>query len=89
MGIGSSIQYKSLGGKGWEWPLIFSFITVLFSVLLLVNPIFASISIVFMTAFSLLTLGIYRIVLALTLRKVHKSISHNEVALASQLFCFN
>lgn len=73
MGIGSSIQYKSLGGRNWGWLLVLGILTVLFSILLLANPIFAGISIVFMTSFSLIALGMYRMVFALNLRRIHKS----------------
>ena len=77
MGIGSSFQYKSLGGKGWGWLLALGIFTVLFSIVLLINPIYAGISIVFMTAFSLITLGVFRMVFALNLRKLHNS-EHEE-----------
>ena len=73
MGIGSALHYKSLGGINWGWPLAFGIATVMFSILLLVNPIFAGISIVFMTSFSLMTLGVFRIVFAFNLRKIYRS----------------
>ena len=77
MGIGSSFLYKSLGGKGWRWFLALGIFTVLFSIVLLVNPIYAGISIVFLTTISLITLGLFRMVFALNLRKLHKN-EHKE-----------
>ena len=77
MGIGSSLQYKSLGGTNWGWLLVLGMLTVLFSILLLANPVFAGISIVFMTSLSLIALGIYRVVFAFNLRRIHRSIKHN------------
>ena len=77
MGIGSSLLYKSLGGPSWGWFLGLGILTVLYSILLIANPIFAGISIVFMTSFSLITLGIYKMVFAFKVRMVHKSVKHN------------
>lgn len=73
IGIGNALHYKSFGGKNWGWPLAFGIATVVFSLLLLANPIFAGISIVFMTSFSLISWGVFRIIFAFNLRKIHKT----------------
>jgi len=70
MAIGLSFQFKSAGMPSWGWLLFLGFLTLLFSFLLLANPVFAGLSIVYMTAFALITAGIFRIFLAFDLKKI-------------------
>lgn len=70
--IGLSFQLKSAGIPQWGWLLFWSIITLLFSFLLLANPLFAGLSIVYMTAFALITAGIFRIFLGINLKKIGK-----------------
>jgi uncharacterized membrane protein HdeD (DUF308 family) len=71
MGIGGALHFKSLGGINWGWPLLFGIGTTLFSIILLANPVFAGISIIFMTSFSLITLGVFRVIFGFNFRKIH------------------
>lgn len=68
--IGNSLQFKSLGGSGWIWLLVFGLFTALFSILLLVNSRFADI--IFMTAIILITFGFLRVMFAFSLKKISK-----------------
>jgi len=74
LSIGLSFQLKSFGTLGWGWLLFWSIITLLFSFLLLFNPIFAGLSIVYMTAFALITAGVFRIFLGINLKKIGKNL---------------
>ncbi|EPR66341.1 HdeD family acid-resistance protein [Cyclobacterium qasimii] len=74
MSIGISFQLKSNNFPQWGWLLFWSIITLLFSFLLLANPVFAGLSIVYMTAFAFITAGIFRIFLGFNLKKINKAI---------------
>ena len=68
--IGLSFQFKSADVPNWGWLLFLGIMTLLFSFLLLANPIFAGLSIIYMTAFAFISAGISRIFLAIGLKKV-------------------
>jgi|SRR5690606_6041195 len=72
--IGLSFQFKSVGALFWGWLLFFGILTLVFSFLLLANPVFAGLSIVYMTAMAFITAGIFRIVLAFGLKKIKKNL---------------
>lgn len=74
MSIGFSFQFKSYKVPNWGWLLFSGILTVIFAVLLLANPVFASFSIVYMASFAFLFAGIFRIILAFDLKKIHKKI---------------
>ena len=73
LSMGLSFQLKSAAAPRWGWLLFWSIITLLFSFLLLANPIFAGLSIVYMTAFALITSGMFRIFLGFELKKMGKA----------------
>ena len=74
LSIGLSFQLKSARVPRWGWLLFWSIVTLLFSFLLLANPIFAGLSIVYMTAFALITAGIFRIFLGIDLKRIGKTL---------------
>ncbi|WP_339840856.1 DUF308 domain-containing protein [uncultured Maribacter sp.] len=74
LSIGLSFQLKSAGTLGWGMLLFWSIITLLFSFLLLANPLFAGLSIVYVTAFALITTGCFRIFLGINLKKIDKTL---------------
>ncbi|MGB3345175.1 MAG: HdeD family acid-resistance protein [Aequorivita sp.] len=71
-GIGLSFQLRSFGVPNWGLLLVFGILTVLFSFLLLLNPVFTGLGIVYMTAFAFIVMGIFRIILAFNLKRIHK-----------------
>ena len=75
MAIGLSFQFKSIGVSSWGWLLFLGFLTLIFSFLLLANPVFAGLSIVYMTAMAFVSAGIFRIFLAFDLRKIKEDFS--------------
>ena len=70
--IATSMDLKSYGTKGWGWTLTFGILTTIFSFFVIFNPVFGGFYLVFMTAFALMTLGVFRIILAFKLKKLHK-----------------
>ena len=75
MAIGLSFQFKSIDTSNWGWLLFLGIMTLLFAFLLLANPIFAGLSIVYMTAFAFIFAGISRIFLAFGLKKIKKALN--------------
>jgi len=69
LAIGLSFQFKAIGVSSWGWMLFFGILTLIFSFLLLANPVFAGLSIVYMTAIAFITTGVSRIFLAFDLKK--------------------
>ncbi|PKG49781.1 HdeD family acid-resistance protein [Olleya sp. 1-3] len=68
MAIGLSFQIKTFGILSWGWLLFLGCLIILFSFLLLANPIIAGLSIVYMTALAFISAGIFRIALAFNLK---------------------
>lgn len=75
MAIGFSFQFRTANVPSWGWLLFLGIMTLLFSFLLLSNPVFAGLSIVYMTAMAMITAGVFRIVLAFELKILHKRIT--------------
>lgn len=72
--VGFSFQLNSYNVPNWGWLLFFGILTVLFAILLLANPIIASLSIVYMASFAFVFAGIFRVMLAFDLKRIHKRI---------------
>jgi uncharacterized membrane protein HdeD (DUF308 family) len=75
MSIGLSFQFRAVDTPNWGWLLFLGIMTLLFAFLLLANPIFAGLSIVYMTAFAFIFAGISRIFLAFGLKKIKKALN--------------
>ena len=71
LGIGFSFQLKSFGVPNWGLLLVLGILTIVFSFLLLMNPVFTGLSIVYMTALAFVVMGIFRMILAFDLKKIH------------------
>lgn len=74
MATGFAFSLKSYGVSNWGWLLLFGILTLLFSVLLLANPIITGLSIVYMTAFAFFFMGVFRLFLAFDLKKLKKAL---------------
>lgn len=70
--MASAIELRDYANGAWGWLMLLGIITVFFSFFILSNPLFASISVVIMTSFSFITMGIYNILLAFRFRKTHR-----------------
>jgi uncharacterized membrane protein HdeD (DUF308 family) len=75
MAIGLSFQFKAIDVPNWGWLLFLGFLTLMFAFLLLANPVFAGLSIIYMTAMAFVSAGIFRIFLAFGLKKIKNDFS--------------
>lgn len=71
--ISFAIDIKRYGSKNWGGLLVLGVLGILFSFILIWNPVFAGLSIVILIALSFLLTGMFSIFLALQLRKLHKN----------------
>jgi len=74
MSIGISIQLKTMSIPNWGWMLASGIATIIFSFLVLANPFFGGLSIVYMTAMAFIMIGIFRIFLGFDLKRMNKRI---------------
>lgn len=70
--ISFALDIKRYGSKSWGGLLIFGILGAIFSFILLWNPAFAGLSVVWLVALSFLFGGLFSIFFALQLRKLHK-----------------
>ena len=70
--IGFAMDVKKYGSKNWIGLLIFGILGAIVSFFLIWNPLFAGMSVVILVALSFLFAGIFSILLAFQLRKLHK-----------------
>ena len=71
--IGFAIDVKKYGSKNWGGLLVLGIIGTIVSFILIWNPLFAGLSVVILVALSFLFAGLFSILLAFQLRKLHKS----------------
>jgi uncharacterized membrane protein HdeD (DUF308 family) len=70
--IGFAMDIKKYGSKNWGAMLVFGILGAIVSFILIWNPIIAGMSIVVLIALSFLFAGLFSIVMAFQLRKLHK-----------------
>jgi uncharacterized membrane protein HdeD (DUF308 family) len=70
MSIGHAISLKQMGTGLWKSPLVFGILGILFSLLMIYNPIIGKFTIVFYTALSIILFGVVQIMSAFALRKI-------------------
>ena len=71
--ISFALDIKRYGSKNWAGLLIFGILGIIFSFILIWNPLFAGMSVVILIALSFLSAGLFSIFLSFQLRKLHKS----------------
>lgn len=71
--IGFAMDIKKYGNKNWLGLLILGILGSIFSFVLIWNPVFAGLSVIMLISLSFLSAGLFSIVLAFQLRKLHKS----------------
>ncbi|MDR2918980.1 MAG: DUF308 domain-containing protein [Tannerella sp.] len=72
MGIGESCELQRYGVKGWGWLLAFSILSLLFSFIFFMSPLFGGVFLTIYVGISFLFYGIYRIALAFELKRIGK-----------------
>lgn len=75
MAIGQSINLKRWHIEGWGYLLTIGILGLIFSFILIWNPVFAGLTIVFYTGMSFVMIGIFQVFLSFKLRKLKKMIS--------------
>lgn len=75
MTIGWSVQLNKMGIKNWGWILILGILGLIFSFMLLWNPLFTGLAIVTYLGVAFIMIGIAQIFLSLRLRKLKKMYS--------------
>lgn len=78
LSIGTSIDLKSFGIKGWRLVLATGILTLLLSFLILIVPVIGMFSIFFITALAMIGLGSFNIWLDIALKRVRKNIKNLE-----------
>ena len=71
--ISFAMDIKKYGSKDWGGLLAFGILGAIVSFFLIWNPLFAGLSVVVLVALSFLFTGLFSILLAMQLRKLHKS----------------
>ncbi|WP_313112617.1 HdeD family acid-resistance protein [Aequorivita sediminis] len=71
--ISFALDLKKYGSKNWGGLLVFGILGAIVSFLLIWNPLVAGLSVVVLVALSFLFAGIFSILLAFQLRKIHKA----------------
>lgn len=72
--IGESCQLQQMGVKGWGWLLTLGILSVLFSFIFLMSPMFGGVFIIVFVGLGLLFYGIYRIALGFKLKSIKKEL---------------
>jgi uncharacterized membrane protein HdeD (DUF308 family) len=76
--IRRSITLKRLGRESWSRNLVFGIILLLIGIVLIWHPEAVGITLIFWLAFSFITLGIFRIILAFQVRNFMKNSQFQE-----------
>lgn len=71
--MGMAMDLKSYGVMEWGTLMIFGVLGLIFSFIMIWNPIFAGMTLVFWTGAALLASGIFNVYLAIKMRKLHKN----------------
>lgn len=69
--VSTALDMRSYGVRNWGYPTFFGILGVIFSFILIWNPVLAGLTIVFWTGMALLMSGIFSIMFSLQLRKLH------------------
>lgn len=69
--IGYAFDLKGFGMRDWYWLLLLGILGLLFSFIMIWNPVFGGMTIIIWTALAFITYGIFRIILAFKLRRLH------------------
>ncbi len=69
--IGISGEFKSMGWKSSGWGIAFGIVMILFSFLIIINPLIGAATVVYMTSMAFFTLGFFRIYMSFQLKKLN------------------
>ena len=69
--IGLAVDMKSFGANGWGWLLALGILGMVFSFILLWNPMLAGLTIVIWTAWAFIAIGVFKIFLSFKLKQLN------------------
>jgi len=69
--MGYAFDLKGFGVRDWYWLLLLGILGLIFSFIMIWNPIFGGMTIIIWTALAFITYGLFRIILAFKLRRLH------------------
>lgn len=75
IGIGRSIDLKKHTSKRWGYLMFTSILGLILSFIIIWNPLFGGLTIVFYTSISFIILGILNIFLSIELKKLHQRLN--------------
>lgn len=73
---GYSMDLKRFGTRNWGWYMAFGILAILCSIGIIWQPSVGVFTLVYMLAYTLLIIGIFRVMLAFELKRLHKN--HKE-----------
>lgn len=76
--VGYAMDLKRYGTKKWSWYTALGILSIIFSFVILWQPIIGVIYAVYMISFAFLTIGIFRIMLSFELKNLHKRGIQND-----------
>jgi uncharacterized membrane protein HdeD (DUF308 family) len=68
--IGLSGEYKRMGMGSSGWGIAFGILTIILAFIIIFKPIVGALTIVYMTGFAFMSLGIFRITMGIQLKKL-------------------
>ena len=68
--IANSTDFKEKGMKGWGWILTLGILMTVLSFFIIMDPVFGALSVVFLTAFSMIAMGTAYIMISFKLKKI-------------------
>lgn len=69
--ISFSLELKNFGIKNWKFIMLFAVLGLLFSFILIWNPLFAGITIVVWTGLAFIATGIFSVLISFRLKRLH------------------
>ncbi|HHH54248.1 MAG TPA: HdeD family acid-resistance protein [Bacteroidetes bacterium] len=70
MGISLAWEMKKIGIKNWGWSMFWSILTLIFSWIILINPVVGILGVVVLTAIPILFLGILAVMLSFVFKSL-------------------
>lgn len=70
--IGYSMDLKRYGARNWGWYIVFGILAILCSIGIIWQPAAGAFTLVYLAAYTLLIIGVFRVMLAFELKGLHK-----------------
>ena len=77
LNITYSVEIKKIGFKDWWIIMLGGILTLIFTFLMIINPVFGALTITYLTGISLMLTGLFGIFLSFKLRKIESFLSIN------------